>query len=911
MKRVILILIAIISSFPINSASISKEMLDNPFPSVENLEAFDFESRQLTYPGIEINLMTTETGDEVYSYFGHTSLEVRIPGYIPLFYDYGYFSFSDGFYLDFVLGRLFYNVYATDGEMRISGFKSANRTVHRTPLDLSPKMMNAILEFLSYNTEPENNTYLYDYYLDNCATRVRDIYNEATGGEFKRWAEGMKTGSTLRKSANLYLDKNPIVSFTLSYLQGPAIDKPITLYEECFLPLSLMKAIESFEGVESTTVYEAEGRKIILSNPKSEGRIVQESFADVEVGTRVIVKFPLRCILNVQKELNQFPTGDQEYERYAYKPLENSFSDGNYFDAQAMQEYVFAFVYNYVSTYFCNTLIPIRVISKYKHGKKIRVIKNETISKYNRYDREKCVRTTEIDISGRHYYFFYDCTLSDRKKSMIWCDEDASMAVIEYAPQTGNVSYMSKEWNEIQESNKINKRGFVCFKNVRVNRELSVKAPYSSFYNVFEDFMGLRAEEILKVHREEFSMDFSWRTYADRFFQAYYKCLNVLGTDISRMISNSESGGENISVAEKRQLEAIAEELSEPVAQIIQLLYLGIPLIEVNNSEIMDQVEIYKEKGRVLLVKYAANKEVIDLANGMMSLTEILERLNEVLAYDEKTQEEQPCIFIKAITAADALKYSLIGSKAKLDLLLQKKPEAIGFWAEEYFKEVLNEFVNEPFDAFLKNKLQRKFEERLYKERDERQQKLLESLDKSGVILTDNNVVKLIEEYNGFKKEFFRLSEAGPTYAKITKKIQEANPVEKIEFYRRSYNRKEFSPIFSARDILEYPELIVKELPIVEEANVVESGYIISPISKEIFDSVENAQLKADMKGGIEIDCSEFTDIVINHSSYKALEQWVFDNQLGIGEKKYSKADIGRTYLRYIQKIYEVNKSPG
>ena len=249
-----MILIAIISSFPINSASISKEMLDNPFPSVENLEAFDFESRQLTYPGIEINLMTTETGDEVYSYFGHTSLEVRLPGCIPLFYDYGYFSFSDGFYLDFVLGRLFYNVYATDGEMRISGFKSANRTVHRTPLDLSPKMKNAILEFLSYNTEPENNTYLYDYYLDNCATRVRDIYNEATGGEFKRWAEGMKTGSTLRKSANLYLDKNPIVSFTLSYLQGPAIDKPITLYEECFLPLSLMKAIESFEGVESTTV---------------------------------------------------------------------------------------------------------------------------------------------------------------------------------------------------------------------------------------------------------------------------------------------------------------------------------------------------------------------------------------------------------------------------------------------------------------------------------------------------------------------------------------------------------------------------------------------------------------------------------------------------------------------------------
>ena len=261
MKRALVILLSLISLFPLYSASISKESLENPFPSEENLKAFDFENRDITYPDLEINLITTETGDEIYSYFGHTSLEVVIPEYGPIFYDYGYFSFSDGFYLNFLLGRLFYNVYATDGELRIAGFEMEDRTIHRTNLDLTDKMKNAILSFLSYNTRPENNTYLYDYYLDNCATRVRDIYNEASGGKFKKWAEGIRKGSTLRKSANLYLDKNPAVSFTLNYLEGPSIDRPVSLYDECFLPLTLMHAIEEYESHGSSIVYSSETRK--------------------------------------------------------------------------------------------------------------------------------------------------------------------------------------------------------------------------------------------------------------------------------------------------------------------------------------------------------------------------------------------------------------------------------------------------------------------------------------------------------------------------------------------------------------------------------------------------------------------------------------------------------------------------
>ena len=261
MKRALSSILLIFISINLFSLSIEGGNIENPFPSEENLKNFNFSDIAVYYPEIEINLITTETGDELYSYFGHTSLEINVPSIRPSFFDYGFFSFSEGFYRNFIFGRLLYNVYQTDGTRRIEAFKSEDRTVHRTPLSLGIQEKNAILSFLLYNTRPENNTYLYDYYFDNCATRVRDIYNEATGGAFKTWASGINTGLSLREEANIHLDKSPLISFTLNFLEGPSIDKAANLYEASFLPINLMKAIEQYQDTESTMVYESASRQ--------------------------------------------------------------------------------------------------------------------------------------------------------------------------------------------------------------------------------------------------------------------------------------------------------------------------------------------------------------------------------------------------------------------------------------------------------------------------------------------------------------------------------------------------------------------------------------------------------------------------------------------------------------------------
>lgn len=244
------------------SASVERQKLENPFPSRENLLKFDFEGNEgvENYEKININLITTEEGDAVYSLFGHTSLEVLDEDGDGFFTDYGFFTFSDGFYLNFALGKLYYNVYSTDAGWRLSSFQAEDRTVHSTPLPLSNAQKKGVIDFLEYNTRPENNTYLYDYYKDNCATRVRDIIDEATGGAFKAWSEKIETGESFRSSSNKRMQAQFLPAFAINYLEGPLIDQSLSRWELMYLPEELKKGVEEFFNVESSIIYQSRTR---------------------------------------------------------------------------------------------------------------------------------------------------------------------------------------------------------------------------------------------------------------------------------------------------------------------------------------------------------------------------------------------------------------------------------------------------------------------------------------------------------------------------------------------------------------------------------------------------------------------------------------------------------------------------
>ena len=213
------------------------------------------------YGNIDISIITAAPAEPVYIYFGHSGLSVEIPGREGIMFDYGTFSFSESFYHDFIFGLLYYSMSEAYESWRIDQFISEDRTTTRLPLDLSPEAKRGVIEFLSENAEPENRTYLYHYYNDNCATRIRDIYNSAEGGGFRKWAESIDTGKSFRDWSTPYMSPSLFFVLFLNYLQGPSIDEPINLYQACFLPDVLEKTIAEYEDGTPELIYQTKTRK--------------------------------------------------------------------------------------------------------------------------------------------------------------------------------------------------------------------------------------------------------------------------------------------------------------------------------------------------------------------------------------------------------------------------------------------------------------------------------------------------------------------------------------------------------------------------------------------------------------------------------------------------------------------------
>ena len=260
---VLLLMTSMLSAASVNGGI---SIRDDLFWSEEELEKIDFtapltDDEREYYENTHIYIVTAAPSEPVYIYFGHAGITVDTPDMPEVMFDYGSFRFNDGFYMNFIFGRLYYSVIESYSSFRYDDFIASDRTVRRIELEMTPEAKKATLGFLAYNVLPENETYLYHYYEDNCATRLRDIYNATTGGAFREWAESIDTGKSFRAWSTPYMSPSLFFAFILNYLQGPPVDKPVTLYEACFLPDVLIEAISEYEGIPAETVYETKTRE--------------------------------------------------------------------------------------------------------------------------------------------------------------------------------------------------------------------------------------------------------------------------------------------------------------------------------------------------------------------------------------------------------------------------------------------------------------------------------------------------------------------------------------------------------------------------------------------------------------------------------------------------------------------------
>jgi hypothetical protein len=175
---------------------------------------------------------------ELYSAFGHSAIRVSDPAYgIDVIFNYGVFDFDQpNFYLNFARGQSYYIL----AVQHYSDFKYAyiyyNRFLHEQELDLSTEEKQKIYDFLKWNARPENRSYHYEYFYDNCATRIRDLFEKALPGKVEFDDSYITANLTIRDLTDLYLEQQPWGDLGIDICLGLPMDKTASPFEYMFLP---------------------------------------------------------------------------------------------------------------------------------------------------------------------------------------------------------------------------------------------------------------------------------------------------------------------------------------------------------------------------------------------------------------------------------------------------------------------------------------------------------------------------------------------------------------------------------------------------------------------------------------------------------------------------------------------------
>ena len=213
-------------------------------------------------PGSELRvyLMTMGPGAAVWERFGHNAIWIDDLSAPPdTAYNYGLFDFrQENFLLRFIRGEMWYWMAGFPAEAYTRTYLRDDRSVWLQELNLSPRARLELREFLRWNERPENRFYHYDYYKDNCSTRVRDAIDRVIGGAIEARTASRPTGTTYRFHTQRLTANDPLVFTGLLLALGQRVDRPISAWEEMFLPMALR------EHVRGVTVTTEEGAQVPL-----------------------------------------------------------------------------------------------------------------------------------------------------------------------------------------------------------------------------------------------------------------------------------------------------------------------------------------------------------------------------------------------------------------------------------------------------------------------------------------------------------------------------------------------------------------------------------------------------------------------------------------------------------------------
>jgi len=186
----------------------------------------------------EVSILTIGPGASLNDAFGHSAIHIKDPMYrLDIVYDYGRYDFeTEGFYLNFAKGKLNYEIGAANYKPFISYYKSKRREVKSQTLNLSLTEKQALFQKLQQNILPQNKSYLYDFFYNNCATKIKDNIVSVSEKPIEFEQPKDFEQHTFRALIRSQVEQNSWGGFGIDLALGSIIDQVAPVDDHMFLP---------------------------------------------------------------------------------------------------------------------------------------------------------------------------------------------------------------------------------------------------------------------------------------------------------------------------------------------------------------------------------------------------------------------------------------------------------------------------------------------------------------------------------------------------------------------------------------------------------------------------------------------------------------------------------------------------
>ena len=187
---------------------------------------------------VEISILTFGPGKHLNDAFGHSGIRVKDSvTKLDVVFNYGVYDFdTPNFYTKFAQGRLNYKMGANYTSSLLEYYKLQNRSIKEQVLNLNYNENLRLYNYLLNNYKPQNRYYLYDFFYDNCATKIKDVSNKALDYKITYEIPEVVTNASFRTYIHEQVYWNSWGRLGIDLALGAKIDQPTTPDQAMFLP---------------------------------------------------------------------------------------------------------------------------------------------------------------------------------------------------------------------------------------------------------------------------------------------------------------------------------------------------------------------------------------------------------------------------------------------------------------------------------------------------------------------------------------------------------------------------------------------------------------------------------------------------------------------------------------------------